>query len=330
MKKNTKLFGICLVALLFIVTVSLLLGNSSVTFKDTLNTLIGHGTNAQNVIIFKLRIPRIIAAASAGAALSVAGYLLQNTLNNTLCSPGMLGINNGAGLGLLIYAMLCPYQFGGKFLATFLGALVVTVAIYFLSAGTGMSKTSVVLSGVAISALCLSLIDVIISLKPETVADRVAFQIGGFGALTSSSVYIAVPFIVVAIIVAILYAPTLDLVILGDEVASGLGVNVKLTRTIQLIIASVLSGAAVSMCGIIGFIGLIIPNVVRLFYQGKSRGGLFLCIMIGASFMTVCDTIGRTVVYPYELPCGLFLSVMGAPFLIWLLIKKRKRLGVHD
>ena len=330
MKKEVKWYLVSLAVLLAAATCALIVGNKSISPAEVLETIAGRGTKYFEVIVYQVRIPRVIAAAASGAALSVSGYLLQNNLNNTLASPGILGINNGAGLFVLLYAWLFPYQYAGKCIAAFLGAMVVTVIIFLLSAETGMSKTSVVLSGVAISALCLSVIDVIISLKPETVADRAAFQLGGFAALNTYSVAFAVPVIVTVVILAELFSPSLDILVLGDEVAAGLGLNVHRYRAVYILFAAILSGAAVSMCGIIGFLGLIVPNVVRLFYRGKSRGGIFLCATMGAGFLVFCDLLGRIVVYPYELPCGLFLNVIGAPFLVWMLIRKRKRLDAHD
>lgn len=328
MKKIIKWYILPLGILILSMVAALFVGSKSISVKDIITVLSGGGSAFQKVIIFQVRIPRIIAAASTGAALSVSGYLIQNNLNNTLASPGILGINNGAGLFVLLFACLFPYHYAGKCFAAFIGALLVTTAIYILASVTGMSKTSIVLSGVAFSALCLSVIDIIISLKPETVADRVAFQIGGFNALNINSVKFAVPFIIIILIASLIMAPSLDILMLGDDVAGGLGLNIKFYRAAHILFAALLSGAAVSMCGIIGFMGLIVPNVVRLFYRGNSRGGIFLCMVIGASFLTLCDLLGRSLVYPYELPCGLFLSLIGAPFLVWILIKKRKRLGM--
>ena len=328
MKKNRTsagfMIGIFLVSLLW----ALFAGNSAISTKEIIQVLIGKGTSVQQTILFRVRIPRIVAAAFTGAALSVSGFLLQNSLNNVLASPGILGIHNGAGLFVLLYAWLFPYRYAGKGIAAFLGALLVTAVIYLLTTKTGISKTSVVLSGVAISALCLSGIDMIISLKPETVADRTAFSLGGFGSLNSTAVWMAVPVIVIVLFVSILTAPALDLMLLGDEVASGLGLSVRRYRILHITCAALLSGAAVSMCGIIGFVGLIVPNVVRLFYRGKSRGALLFVVLLGAEFLLICDTLGRVLFFPYELPCGLFLSLIGAPFLIWMLIRRRKRLGV--
>jgi iron complex transport system permease protein len=329
-KKNRKIILFLIILLMGAVVWSLLAGNEAISPKDVLMVLAGKISDMRRVIVFQVRIPRVVAAAAVGAALSVSGYLLQSNLDNTLASPGILGINNGAGLFVLLSACLFPYQSEVKCVAAFLGAMTVTLLIYLLTVKTGMSKTSVVLSGVAVSAFCISIIDVILSLKPEVAADKVAFQIGGFGSLSSSVVYAAVSMIVVGLIAAVILAPSLDLLLLGDDVAFGLGLNVRRFRVLHIVCAALLSGAAVSMSGVLGFVGLIVPNVVRLFHLGKSREGIFFCMTLGSAFLLICDTLGRIIVFPYELPCGLFLSLLGAPFLVWMLVRRRKRLGVQE
>lgn len=329
-KRNRKIILFLIILLMGAVVWSLLAGNEAISPKDVLMVLAGKISDMRRVIVFQVRIPRVLAAAAVGAALSVSGYLLQSNLDNTLASPGILGINNGAGLFVLLSACLFPYQSEVKCVAAFLGAMTVTLLIYLLTVKTGMSKTSVVLSGVAVSAFCISIIDVILSLKPEVAADKVAFQIGGFGSLSSSVVYFAVPVILVGLVTAVFLAPSLDLLLLGDDVAFGLGLNVRRFRVLHIVCAALLSGAAVSMSGVLGFVGLIVPNVVRLFHLGKSREGIFFCMTLGPAFLLICDTLGRIIVFPYELPCGLFLSLLGAPFLVWMLVRRRKRLGVQE
>ena len=323
-------YVIATLILILVIVFALFSGNSAIGTGNIIEVLFGGGTESQRLIVFDIRIPRIASALFSGAALSVSGYILQNNLNNTIASPGLLGINNGAGLFVLISACIFPYQAELKCLMAFIGALTVTLLVSLLSNGTGMSKTSVILSGVAVSAVCVSIIDVIISLKPETVADKAAFQLGGFASVPISSVKLAVPVIVAALILSFIFSPAMDLMALGDETAAGLGLNIKLNRGILLFCASVMAGAAVSMCGLIGFVGLMVPNFVRLIYKGKARGGMILSTLIGAAFLLFCDTLSRLLVFPYELPCGLLLSILGAPFLIRILIKKRKRLGIND
>lgn len=325
-----KRYGFSLLILMAVVVFAVFCGNGAIGTEDIFKTFLGEGSPSQEVILFQVRLPRIFAALFSGAALSVSGYILQNILNNAVASPGLLGINNGAGLFVLLSALIFPYQAGVKCLMAFLGAFLVTLIVCLLAAGAGISKTSVILSGVAISAVCVSVIDVIISLNPETVADKVAFQLGGFSGVPITSVRIAVPVILLGLLVALVLAPGMDILGLGDDIAGGLGLNVRLYRIGFVLCASILAGAAVSMSGLIGFVGLMVPNLIRMIYRGKSRGGILLCILNGAAFLLFCDTLSRLLVFPYELPCGLLLSVIGAPFLICLLIKKRKRLGSND
>ncbi len=324
---NSKTFGI--IFLLLVVIFALLAGNGAISTAKIFEVLSGGGTESERIIIYQVRIPRIIAATAAGAALSVSGYLLQGALDNRIASPGILGINNGAGLFVLLAALFFPYQSAIKCLFAFMGAILVTALVSLLSVRTGMSKTSVILSGVAVSAACVSVIDMIISVKPESVADKVAFQLGGFATVQTSVVMYSVPMIMTGLIIAVAVAPGMDILALGDETAHGLGLNVKRYRWIYVLCSAFLAGASISMCGLIGFVGLIVPNCIRMIHSGKSRESLVLCAIYGAAFLLVCDTIARLLFYPYEMPCGLILSLIGAPFLIHILVKKRKRLGVE-
>ena len=321
---------IAVIVLIFAIVFALLAGNGAIDTENVLEVLSGGGNRAQRTIIYQVRLPRILAALSCGAALSVSGYLLQDNLNNVIASPGLLGINNGAGLFVLLSAILFPYQSIMKCLMAFLGALCAAVIVSILSSGTGMSKTSVILSGVAISSLGASLSQVIISVKPETVADKAAFSLGGFASVPWTVTRMAVPVILILLIVAVISAGALDLMLLGDETATGLGCNVKLYRGIHIVAASILAGAAVSMCGLIGFVGLIVPNFIRMSGGSKSRGSILMCILAGSAFLLISDTAARLIFFPYELPCGLIMNAIGTPFLVWMLVRKRKRLGAYD
>ena len=285
-------------------------------------------TETTRLILFKIRIPRTVAALVCGAALSVSGLILQTTLNNTLASPGIIGINSGAGFFVLVVSLIFPFGAFARCLGAFTGAVLAVLIVYFISEKAGVSKTTLILAGVAVSSLMSAGIDVVITLHPEIVADKVAFNLGGFQNISISSLYFAIPVIVAGLVILIFLAGGIDLFALGDETAYGLGLNVRACRIAAILISGILAGCAVSICGLLGFVGLIIPNFVRLAGKANTRSNIFMCIILGADFLMFCDLIARFLFYPYELPVGLFLSCLGSPFFIWMLIRKKKKLGV--
>lgn len=285
-------------------------------------------TETTRLILFKIRIPRTVAALVCGAALSVSGLILQTTLNNTLASPGIIGINSGAGFFVLVVSLIFPFGAFARCLGAFAGAVLAVLIVYFISEKAGVSKTTLILAGVAVSSLMSAGIDVVITLHPEIVADKVAFNLGGFQNISISSLYFAIPVIVAGLLILIFLAGGIDLFALGDETAYGLGLNVRACRIAAILISGILAGCAVSICGLLGFVGLIIPNFVRLAGKANTRSNIFMCIILGADFLMFCDLIARFLFYPYELPVGLFLSCLGSPFFIWMLIRKKKKLGV--
>lgn len=285
-------------------------------------------TAAARLILFKIRIPRTIAALVCGAALSVSGLILQTTLNNTLASPGIIGINSGAGFFVLAVSLIFPFGALARTLGAFTGAVLAVLIVYFISEKAGVSKTTLILAGVAVSSLMSAGIDVVITLHPEIVSDKVAFNLGGFQNISISSLYFAIPVILAGLAILIFLSGGIDLFALGDEAAYGLGLNVRACRIAAILISGILAGCAVSICGLLGFVGLIIPNFVRLADKANTRSNIFMCLLLGADFLMLCDLIARFLFYPYELPVGLFLSCLGSPFFIWMLIRKKKKLGV--
>ena len=308
---------------------SLTLGRSGIGTGEALRVLAGQGSGKANLIVFSVRLPRTLAALLCGAALSVAGLLLQSALNNTLASPGVLGVNAGAGLFVLLSAVFFPYRLLTKSLFAFLGAMAAMGIIYLISDRTGISKSSLLLAGIALSSVCNAFIDVIITIVPEAVADRVAFSLGGFSNVVRGQLYLAVPVILICLLLTLLIAPDLDILMLSDETAHGLGLNVARCRRVVLVLASCLAGASVSVAGLLSFIGILVPNFVRLFVHGSVRTMAVYCMIYGAAFLLLSDTLARLLFYPYELPVGLIMSVIGAPVFIWFLVRKRKHLSAQ-
>lgn len=331
--RNSHQFFWLVIGIVILITglyVSVALGRSGVSFGEAMRVLAGRGSGRAELIVLSVRIPRTLAAMFCGAALSVAGLLLQSALDNTLASPGVLGVNAGAGLFVLLSAVFFPYQILTKSLFAFAGAMLSMAVIYLISVRTGISKSSLLLAGIALSSVFNAFIDVIITLVPEAVADRVAFSLGGFANVVRSQLYAAIPVILVCLVLTLFIAPDLDILLLSDETAHGLGLNVARCRRIVLILASCLAGAAVSVAGLLSFIGILVPNFVRLFVHGSTRTMAVFCMIYGAAFLVLSDTLARLLFYPYELPVGLIMSVVGAPVFVWFLVRKRKHLSTQQ
>lgn len=334
MKLNRQYLYLGGIILFFVfVFFSVLAGTKGLGFHDGINTVLdlvkGNEISlSSKTILLKVRLPRLIAVVFCGASLSVSGLILQTSLNNTLASSGIIGINSGAGFFVLIANILFPYSLQSRTFGAFLGAIISVLIVYLISEKAGGSKTILVLSGIAVSALMSAGIDVLITLYPEIVVDKVAFNLGGFQNVSIGSLYFSVPLIFIGIIALIILSGGIDLFSLGDEAAYGLGLNVRAYRIASILISGVLAGCAVCICGLLGFVGLIIPNFIRLLGKNNMRQNIFLCILFGSDFLMLCDLAARLLFYPYELPVGLFLSCLGSPFFIWMLISRKKRLAV--
>ena len=332
--KRNKSKSICLVLGLTVLVLcacfSMCMGASGLSFVRINQVLHGEPLTAVEIsILLHIRLPRILAACLCGAALAVSGLLLQSALGNALASPGTIGVNSGAGFAVVCSAALLPALPFGKVPFAFVGALVTALTIYAIAGKTGGSRIAIVLAGVAVSSLFSAGSDAIITLFPDSVADRTAFSIGGFGNITLSSVKMIAPFVAVGIIGSFLLAPYMNLLALGDEIASSLGINVKACRFIAIVLASLLAASAVSIAGLLGFIGLLAPHMVRMLSGHDARWQIPFSALGGAILLLLCDTIARTAFAPYELPVGIVLSFLGAPFFLYLLFNRKKG-DLHD
>jgi iron complex transport system permease protein len=309
---------------------SLVLGASSVSAGEALRALTGAEVTEKALRIVRyVRLPRLLAAVLAGTSLSLAGLLLQETLMNPLASPGVIGVNAGAGLCALVVMAFFPSGARAVPFAAFFGALAASLAVYFLARRTGASKSSIVLAGVAISSLLAAGMDAIVSVLPDAAGSRSAFAIGGFGRVTMDQLGFALPLCLAGIFAALFFRRELSILSLGDEVARGLGVRVGAYRLVFLTAAALLAGGAVSFSGLLGFVGLIVPHAARALTKGQEESLMPVSLVLGALFCVVCDLAARTIFAPYELPVGVVLSFIGAPFFLSLLLR-RKRSNRHD
>lgn len=330
-KKVVRLTVTITLFLLVVLTVSaFLVGSSSVSFGELWAWATG-GTvsDAAKSILVNVRLPRVLAALFAGAALAVSGAIIQAVLDNPLASPNIIGINSGAGLFVLLAASLFPSMLWLPPLAAFAGALVTALIIFGISLGANTSRLTVVLAGIAITSVFGAGMNTILILNPDAYIGASTFLVGGLAGVLMKDILWPACYIVMGLVVAFLAAGKLNIMALGDQTAHSLGMNVGRTRLLMLGLAAVLAGAAVSFAGLLGFVGLIIPHLIRFFVGSNNRLVIPLSAGVGAVFVVCCDMCSRILFAPFEVPVGILMAFIGGPFFIYLILKNRKG-GLDD
>ena len=284
---------------------------------------LGDAPEAAKRILVYIRLPRTCAALLAGASLAVAGAVIQTVLHNPLASPGILGVNSGAGLAVAVVCALVPAAQRYTPIIAFFGALAAVLIVMTLAQCTGASRMTVVLAGVAISNIFSAGIDAVVSFVPEALGGVSDYRIGGFSGVTMARIFPAAVMIGVSMIVVFTMARQMDVLALGSETARSLGLSVGPVRFVLLVLAAALSGAAVSFAGLLGFVGLIVPHAMRRFVGEESGPLMAASALGGAGFVTLCDLLARVLFAPFELPVGVVLAFAGGPFFLWLLFRQR-------
>lgn len=325
-KKSSAVLLLCLLALLVSALLSLGLGAVRIGIPELFAGFGQGGESVESRILLHIRIPRLVASVLAGAALAVCGAVLQTVLANPLASPGIIGVNAGAGLAQVLFLVLLPGMTVFLPFASFLGALGTVLLVYGIARKAGASRITLILSGVAISSLMTAGINTLTTLFPDLLSDLHDFQTGGFSHVSLPLLLPAGLVIVLGIFAALFFSGELELLSLGESTALSLGLNVRLYRFGFLVLAAALSGAAVSFAGLLSFVGLIVPHAARLLLRGGSRRVLIAaCALMGAAFLVLCDTASRTLFAPFELPVGILIAYLGVPFFLWLLFGERRK-----
>ncbi|MBR5868628.1 MAG: iron ABC transporter permease [Clostridia bacterium] len=301
----------------------ILCGATPLPLSDMVSAICRGAAGPGEKIFLYVRLPRTLGTLLVGASLSAAGAVIQTVLANRLASPGILGVNAGAGLAVVIAALFGIYGGFGLSLMAFLGALLAVIPVSFCTRRLGSGRGTVILVGVAINSLLNALSDSIVTLRPDIGVMRNDFRMGDFSAVTYPKLIPAAVLVLLSLAVLVTLAGELDLLTLGDENARGLGMDTRLSRGVFLILSSLLAGCAVSLAGLLSFVGLLVPHSVRRMGVECSRHLLPLSILFGAGFVTLCDTAARTLFAPYEIPVGILMAFLGAPFFLFLLLGKR-------
>jgi iron complex transport system permease protein len=286
----------------------------------------GTASGLGDTLIVEVRLPRVVLAALVGAALAGAGTLYQALFRNPLADPYILGVSSGAGLGAMIALTATSgavaWRFGAVPLAAFAGALLTMVVVVRLASLRGrLEATSLLLAGVALSYMLAAITSFVMLFAREQMAAIVYWMMGGLSAASWPYVAMIAPMFVLGIIVPLLSTRELNLMLLGDERAGHLGLSVERFKVVMLATASLLTAAAVAVAGLIGFVGLMTPHIVRIVLGPDHRRLLPASLLAGAIVLVLADLIARTVLAPIEIPVGIVTAVLGGPFFIWLLVR---------
>ena len=303
---------------------------AAITIKHLSGISIGlPPTDTQEVIIWQLRLPRVLGAAVVGAALAAAGVLFQGLLRNPMADPYLLGTSGGAALTATI-ALLIPVSVGvfGFTLvpmAAFAGALVTVLLVYRIArVGPRTPITSLLLAGFATSSMMAAIMSFLMLMNQNTLQRVVLWTMGGISASGWDQLKVVTPLIAFGVVVAFALTHDLNAFLLGEEQAASLGISVERQKFFVMVTGALLTGAAVAMSGLVGFVGLIIPHIVRLIVGPDNRLLLPASVLSGAIFLVLADLLARVVLAPSEIPLGVVTALVGAPFFIYLLRRSKK------
>ena len=299
--------------------VGLRFGSLRLDIPAIVEVLLGGGSSVERQVVMNVRLPRNIAAALVGVCLSLSGVILQGVMRNPLAAPNIIGVSGGGGLGAMIILIALPQYFMLLVPAAFIGALGATAIIYALAWKNGIRPARMILAGVAVSSLLGAFINALMIFFPDRVSGVVDFLVGGLSGRSWKHVRLLWPYTAAGTAAAFLLSSRLNILALGDETAVGLGLNVERVRAVLIGVSSLLAAAAVSAAGLLGFVGLIVPHIMRTIIGSDHRFLVPACALFSAALLIACDTLGRMLLDPIELPVGIIMAILGAPFFLYLL-----------
>lgn len=322
MKKTVWTIVFLLLALLAASLLSFTVGSASLSMADILAAFNGQNA-AASMILFQIRLPRLLLSMVVGAALAGSGALMQGIFKNPMADPHILGVSSGAALGAAVgmvffssVAALAPFAFSFA-----MG----TVFLVWMISGKGKGGTvALLLSGTAISAFLSAMVSCLMLVDYEQLEHVYLWTMGSLSSATWDKLLVCAPLAILPLLFSLLFTKDLNAMLLGDQQAASLGVSVRRTRLIVITLAALSTSAAVSVSGVIGFIGLIVPHAVRFILGANHEKLLPVSILTGALVLSLTDTVARTIIAPSEIPIGVLTALLGAPFFVVLLRRSLK------
>ncbi len=324
---------------------SVMTGASDASALDVIRELVVGSTGEaalsarDRIIIFDIRMPRAILGFLIGASLAVSGAVMQGLFRNPLADPGLVGVSSGASLGAVVMIVLSGsiaapfYALFGIFalpIAAFLGGLCTTLLLYRVATSGGQtSVATMLLAGIALGALTMALTGILIYMADDKqLRDFTFWSMGSIAGATWTKILAVGPIIAVSLIVVPFLARGLNAITLGEAAAFHMGVPVQRLKNIAIVSVAAATGASVAVSGGIGFVGIVVPHILRMVIGPDHRYLLPASALLGGSMLIFADMIARTIVAPAELPIGIITSVVGGPFFLWILLRQRSRLNL--
>lgn len=347
-KKYYKtLFFSLFAVMVCLVILSSTLGAANISFMEAMKIMLSRIPILNNfvsteaikstyfLIVLKLRLPRILLSVLVGAGLSIVGASYQGVFKNPMASPSVLGISTGAAFGATITIVMglrsVVFGFGFITVAAFIGAIATTFIVYRIAkTGKRIPTVTLLLAGIAMTYLLSSIIHIMIIFNRTNIEEIVLWMMGSVNGASWNQVGGLLPVVLIGTVTITIFSKDLNIMATGDETASSLGVEVENVKKVLLIISSIIIAACVSVSGIIGFVGLIIPHIIRLILGSDHRVVIPFSALGGAVFLLICDTLARNLMpyifnQPSEIPVGAITSLFGAPFFVYLLIKNKRK-----
>ena len=321
MSKTYKLMVILvLVVIGILVTIlSICIGSMEFVVKDSIKAVFVADDSAARLIIWNVRLPRIISGGLVGVCLALSGSILQGVMRNNLASPSTIGVTSGASFIGYLTLVAFPQYFYLLPLGSIVGAFITTMIIYFIAYEKGVSPVKMILSGLAISAIFGAFNDIIRSFFPDQLINATGFLVGSLNGVSWGNLIMILPYAVIGIIICFFLPSKMNILMLGDEMSNSLGVRTESFRFFLIALSSLLAGAAIAVAGLISFIGLVIPHIARLLVGSDYKYLFPATISLGYTMVVICDTIGRIILPVGEISVSVIIAFVGAPFFLYLL-----------
>ncbi len=329
-RKIRQTFGYKITIILFLAclcvastVVCVAMGSVEYTVQQVVEAFINEEAEAR-LIIWNVRLPRILCGGVVGVCLSLAGCILQGVMRNHLASPSTIGVTSGASFVGYMMLVVFPEYHHLLPVGAILGSFATTMMIYVLAYDRGVSPVKMILSGMAVSAVFSAFNDMIKIFFSERLADATSFMVGSLNGVSWDDFRLVLPYVLVGIVICCFLPSKMNILMLGDEMANTLGLRTEQFRLFLIAVASLLAGTSIAVAGMVSFVGLIVPHIARLIVGSDYKYLFPASVLMGYSFVVICDTVGRVILPVGNLSVSVVLSFVGAPFFLYLLRKKDK------